>query len=36
MELTVTLSDALANEPKAAGLLTPESTERLLREEAGR
>jgi hypothetical protein len=32
MELRVDLPDALANEAKAAGLLTPEAIERLLRE----
>ena len=32
MELTVNLPDTLANEAKAAGLLTPEAIERLLRE----
>jgi hypothetical protein len=32
MELTVSLPDTLANEAKAAGLLTPEAIERLLRE----
>ena len=32
MELTVNLPDTLANEAEAAGLLTPEAIERLLRE----
>ena len=32
MELTVTLPDGLASEAKAAGLLTPEAIEDLLRE----
>jgi hypothetical protein len=32
MELTVNLPDTLAKEAKAAGLLTPEAIERLLRE----
>lgn len=32
MELRVDLPDGLANEAKAAGLLTPEAIERLLRE----
>jgi hypothetical protein len=32
MELKVNLPDALANEAQAAGLLTPQAIERLLRE----
>jgi hypothetical protein len=32
MELTVNLPDNLANEAEAAGLLTPQAIERLLRE----
>lgn len=32
MELKVNLPDSLANEAKAAGLLTPQAIERLLRE----
>ena len=32
MELTVDLPDSLATEAKAAGLLTPQAIERLLRE----
>ena len=32
MELKVNLPDTLANEAKAAGLLTPQAIERLLRE----
>jgi post-segregation antitoxin (ccd killing protein) len=36
VELKLTLSDPLAREAKAAGLLTPESVERLIREEVRR
>ena len=36
VELKLTLSDPLAREAEAAGLLTPESVERLIREEVRR